>query len=218
MPSMACENCHMICGFSGLPKFRQLVARHRSRARASHFARGLGHGVHRAQLRIEIAPASIAIERHRQPALRARSLPLMRITPASPRPDLRPCWSAPCESYCCQTQRLQQIFGLASSCFRSAVKSRSSPVQLNAAAGISRGTGGSHRSSGRWYTRRIVGQRLVRNFGDNFAVMQHAQSCLGLTVPTIDGVQSPLLEDAENFVLAALFGHQQHALLRLAEA
>src|SRR5438445_633137 len=26
MPSMTCENCHMICGFSGLPKFRQLLA------------------------------------------------------------------------------------------------------------------------------------------------------------------------------------------------
>ncbi len=26
MPSMTCENCHMMCGFSGLPKFRQLVA------------------------------------------------------------------------------------------------------------------------------------------------------------------------------------------------
>src|ERR1017187_9101831 len=26
MPSMVCENCHMMCGFSGLPKFRQLVA------------------------------------------------------------------------------------------------------------------------------------------------------------------------------------------------
>ena len=26
MPSMVCENCHMICGFSGLPKLRQLVA------------------------------------------------------------------------------------------------------------------------------------------------------------------------------------------------
>ena len=23
---MTCENCHMMCGFSGLPKFRQLVA------------------------------------------------------------------------------------------------------------------------------------------------------------------------------------------------
>src|SRR5258708_3958588 len=26
MPSIVCENCHMMCGFSGLPKFRQFVA------------------------------------------------------------------------------------------------------------------------------------------------------------------------------------------------
>ncbi len=44
---------------------------HRSRARTSDFARGLGNSVHRAQPRIEITPAAVAIERHRQSALRA---------------------------------------------------------------------------------------------------------------------------------------------------
>ena len=71
MPSMVCENCHMMCGFSGLPKFRQLVAAIGRRARASHVARRLRHRMHGAELGIEIAPAAVAVERHRQAALRA---------------------------------------------------------------------------------------------------------------------------------------------------
>ena len=59
----------MISGFSGLPKFRQLVAATGSRAGTGDFARGFGDGVLRAQLGIEIAPAAVAVERHRQPAL-----------------------------------------------------------------------------------------------------------------------------------------------------
>ena len=38
-----------------------------------------------------------------------------------------------------------------------------------------------------------------------------------MTTPIVDGVQAPLPEDAEDFVLAALLGHQQHALLRFGE-
>ena len=33
----------------------------------------------------------------------------------------------------------------------------------------------------------------------------------------VDGVQAPLAEDAEDFFFAALFGHEQHALLRFGE-
>ena len=65
--------------------------------------------------------------------------------------------------------------------------------------------------------RRVVGQRRVGNFRDDLAVLQHAHGRL-IDDPA-DGhrVQSPLLEDAEDFVLATLLGHQQHALLRLAQ-
>ena len=45
---------------------------HGSCAGAGHFARGFGHGVHRAQLGIEIRPAAVAVERHREAALVAR--------------------------------------------------------------------------------------------------------------------------------------------------
>ena len=37
-------------------------------AGASNVARGFGNSVHRAEARIEIAPAAVAIERHGQPA------------------------------------------------------------------------------------------------------------------------------------------------------
>ena len=65
--------------------------------------------------------------------------------------------------------------------------------------------------------RSIVGQRGVRNLGDNLAVLQHAHGWLIDDAADGDRVQSPLLEDAEDLVLAALLGHQQHALLRLAQ-
>ena len=38
-----------------------------------------------------------------------------------------------------------------------------------------------------------------------------------MTRPIVDGIESPFLEDAENFFFAALLGHQQHAFLRFAQ-
>ena len=70
--------------------------------------------MHRAQPRIEIAPAPVAIERHRQPALRAFDANHARIA-GSRRFTVLVCtmWS-----YCCQTQRLPQMFGLPRSCLK----------------------------------------------------------------------------------------------------
>ena len=72
----------------------------------------------------------------------------MRITPASPAPGASTVFVCTMWSYCCHTQRLPQIFGLASKLLQScAVKS---PAAANLiCSGISRGTGGSHRASGR---------------------------------------------------------------------
>ena len=66
--------------------------------------------------------------------------------------------------------------------------------------------------------RRFVGQLAVGNLGDHLAVMPHAQLAVAGDDADFDGFQAPLAEDAENFVLAALVGHQQHALLRFARA
>ena len=65
--------------------------------------------------------------------------------------------------------------------------------------------------------RSLVGERLVGNLGDNFAVLQHAHRRLIDHAADGDRVQSPLFEDAKDFVFAALLGDQQHALLRLAQ-
>src|ERR1700687_465861 len=69
MPSITCENCHMMCGFSGLPKFSKFGPADRRGAGASHVARGFCHGMHGAQPRIEIAPAPVAVQRHGEAAL-----------------------------------------------------------------------------------------------------------------------------------------------------
>ena len=65
--------------------------------------------------------------------------------------------------------------------------------------------------------RSIIGERGIRNLRDDFAVLQHAQLVVGGDLADFDGVESPLFENAEDFVLAAFLRDQQHALLRLAQ-
>ena len=63
----------------------------------------------------------------------------------------------------------------------------------------------------------LLGERVRGNFGGDAAVMQHAQQAVGGDAADLDGVESPLAEDGEDFLLAAALGDQQHALLRFAE-
>src|SRR5271168_3235487 len=63
----------------------------------------------------------------------------------------------------------------------------------------------------------IVGERGVRNFRDYFAVFEHAHGRVVGDAADLDGVESPLLKDAENFFFTTLLCDQQHALLRFAE-
>ena len=72
-------------------------------------------------------------------------------------------------------------------------------------------------ADGAMVERRIVGERLVGNVGDEHAVMADAQARLGLDRADDDGVEAPLCEDAQDFVFAALFGDEQHALLAFGE-
>src|SRR6185436_18182324 len=78
-PSTTCENCHMIGGFSGLPKFRQLVAATgvapvqetlRAASATACIAPSLGESQHQRPL-----PSSAMAS--------ARFEPLIRIKPAS---------------------------------------------------------------------------------------------------------------------------------------
>ena len=72
-------------------------------------------------------------------------------------------------------------------------------------------------ADGAMVERRIVGERLVGNVGDELAVMADAQARLGLDGADDDRIEAPLCEDAQNFVFAAFFGDQQHALLAFGE-
>ncbi len=65
--------------------------------------------------------------------------------------------------------------------------------------------------------RRFVGQGGVWNLSDDFSVLEHAQLVVGRHLADFDGIESPLFEDAEDFVLATFLRDQQHALLRFAE-
>ena len=73
------------------------------------------------------------------------------------------------------------------------------------------------RADGAMVERRVVGERLIGNVGDELAVMADAQARLGLDGADDDGVESPLGEDAQDFVFAAFFGDEQHALLAFGE-
>src|ERR1035437_5948047 len=64
---------------------------------------------------------------------------------------------------------------------------------------------------------RLVGQFAVGDFGDDFAVVADAKLAVAGDDADLGGFEAPLLEDAEDFVLAAIIGHQQHALLALGE-
>ena len=200
-----------MCGFSGLPKFRQLVAPIGSRAGASHVARGFRDSVHRAQPRIEIAPASVAVERHGQPALRALDADHAGIARARAfhRVGLH-----------------HVIVLLPDPALAADVGTGEQSLQIGGevaasaslmCSGISRGDRRLPALQRTLVDRRIVGERLVGNLGDDFAVVQHAHLAVGGDAADFDRVQSPLLEDAKNFLLAAFLRHQQHALLRFAE-
>src|SRR6266851_4372813 len=142
MPSIACESCHMISGFSGLPKFRQLVA-------------ATGVAPVQATLRAASVTACMApnlgSSQHQSPLqssdmARARFVPLTRIRPPSP-PGPSTVLVCTMLSYCSWIQRLEQMLGEASRVFRAEV--RSPPAASLTSAGTERGTLACHGFIGR---------------------------------------------------------------------
>src|SRR5882762_4856517 len=110
MPSMACENCHITSGFSGLPKFRQFVA-------------AMGRAPEAATLRAASATACIAPTRglswHQRPLPSVESASarftapvlgsLMRTTAASLAPGPARVFVRTEVSYCSVIQRFEAI-------------------------------------------------------------------------------------------------------------
>src|SRR5215471_10773581 len=122
MPSIACESCHMISGFSGLPKFRQFVA-------------ATGMAPVQATLRADSATACMApsfgSSQHQRPLqssdmASARCVPLIRISPASP-PGPSTVLVCTMESYCSQIHRLEQMLDEANNVFNAEVRSPEAP-------------------------------------------------------------------------------------------
>src|ERR1700686_505716 len=115
-PSITCENCHMIGGFSGLPKFRQFVA-------------ATGVAPVQETLRADSATAcmapSLGSSQHQRPLpssamASARFDPLILINPASP-PGPSTVFDCTMESYCSKIHLLEQIFCVARRRFRFSV-------------------------------------------------------------------------------------------------
>ncbi len=63
----------------------------------------------------------------------------------------------------------------------------------------------------------VVGEGLVGDLGDELAVMADAHDVVGGDDADLGAVEAPLCEDVEDFLFAALFGDEEHALLRFGE-
>ena len=211
MPSMVWAELPHDVRLLGIAEVQAIGRRDRRRAGAGHVARRLGHGVHRAQLGIEIAPAAVAVERHRQAALRALHADHARLA-AGPSTVL----VCTMESYCSIDPALGADVRAGQQLLQIAGESRLAARAATSVRHLAR-NGRLPALQGTVVQRRLVGQRLVGNFRDDLAVLQHAHRRLGDDAADGDGIESPLLEDAEDFVFAALLGDQQHALLRLAQ-
>src|ERR1700722_3099280 len=187
-----------------------------SRARTCPLARSLSHSVHGAQPRIEIAPAAIAIESHGQPTLRVagvcsldadyagiararrfHGVGLHHVIILLPHPAL----AADIRAGKKLLQSRGEIVGCAElhTFWHLARHRRLPPGQRTLVY------------------RSIVGQSGIRNLRDNFSMLQHAKFVVVCDDADFYRIESPLFEDAKNFLLAALLRDQQHALLRFAK-
>src|SRR6267378_5293276 len=142
-PSMTAENWPMISGFSGLPKFRQLVAATGSAP--------VHDTLRAASATLWLAP-SRGLSRHQRPLpssdmARARFEPLIRMSPASA-PGPSTVFDCTMESYCSKIQRLEQMLGEASRFLKLAVR-LPAPCRRTA-EGFVLGAGDSHCAMGRW--------------------------------------------------------------------
>ena len=198
-------------GLLGIAKVQAIGRAHGSGARTRHLARRLGDRVHRAQPRIQIAPPPVAIQCHRQPALRTFNPDHAPI--ARPRPFDRVGLHhvvilLPHPALAADVRASQQL--LESSC------ELAGGAEFDMLGHLARHRGFPSRQRTLVYGG-LVGQRRIRNLRHNFAVLQNAQLVVGRDPAYLDGVQPPFFENPEDFMLAAFLRHQQHALLRLAE-
>src|SRR5579864_2254587 len=197
--------------FFGIAEVQTIGCADGSGAGTGHLASGLGNRMHRAQSWIEVAPAAIAIERHGKATVGAlnandsgvactgslHGVGLHHVIVLLPDPAFAADIRAP-----------KQVFQLA--------RKIRGASQLNVFGFLTwnRRLPSCERT---FVNGSVVGQRWVGNLGYNFAVFEHAQNVARGDPADFNGIQSPLLEDAEHFLLAAFLRDQQHAFLRFAE-
>ena len=163
-----------------------------------------------APIGVEVAVAAVAIDRHRQCALRAldsddagtharhvdRVRPhhviVLPIDPALAGNGRRP------------EERQQRLV-------RRRRRGQCADIELPRAGQV---RGFRHRTV---IHRRLVGQRAIRNLGDDGAAISYPQQTIAGDFADVHGVQIPFVEDPLDLRLPASLDHQQHALLRFGE-
>ena len=167
--------------------------------------------MHRAELGIEIAPATVTIKRHRQSPLRT----FYANHPSIAGPGAL-------DSVCLH----HRIVLVVDPTLAANVRTREQAFQIFAEFRFFAELNVFRHFA--WHRRlptlqrplihrSIICEGGIRDLGNNLAVLQHPHAVFADNAPDLDRVESPFAENFVNFFLAAFLRDQQHALLRFAQ-
>src|SRR6267143_995976 len=203
-------------GFFGAAEIEAIRGGDGPRAAAGYVAGRFRDGVHGANARIQLAPAAVAVRGERERALDDSCLRIL---------DAHHCGvarSGPGQSICAHA-------GVVLLGDPALGGNRGRRKQFQKVLREIRAFGGKGkpiccsliprrgRSDGPPVHRTLFRQRVRGNFRCDFPVVIDAGDAAFGDLADDDGIEAPLLEDGEDFVLATFFGDQQHALLGFAE-
>ena len=198
------------CRLFRIAKIQAIGRSHRPCSGAGDVAGRFRYRMHGAKFGIEITPAPIAIERHGQRAFGALDADQSTIS-------ARPLHSIGLHHV---------LVLLVDPSFGADVRRSQQRLEFHAEILVatklySRRHFTSYRRlphfDGSLIDRSVIRQRLVGNFRDNFAVLQHSHLRLRDDAADLHRVEAPFVEDFEHLSLSSPLHYQQHALLRLAE-
>ena len=186
------------------------------RAAASHIAGRFGHRVHGSHAGIQLTPAAVAVGREGQRALHGSRFRIFdthhcRVARAGTRQSVGAHGSVVLLGDPAlggnrrRRQQLQEVLGEVRAFGR-----EGKPIRGVLFSRCRRG-------HGPLIDRTFFCQGMRGNFRGGSAVVVDAGHAAFGNLADDDGIEAPLLEDRQDFMLAALFRHQQHALLGFAE-
>src|SRR6266853_960480 len=187
-----------------------------TRPAGGHVAGGFGNGVHRADAGIQLAPAAIAVGGKREGALHGASL---RILDAHDGGIARAGAGERVGAYAGVVLLGDPTFG----------GDGGRRQQLHEIRGEIRAFGGKgkpiccrliprrRRGDGAIVDGSFFGEGMRGNFRSDATIVVDAGDAAFGDLADDDSVEAPLLENRKDFVLAAFFGDEEHALLRFAE-